>query len=81
MRRDLARDFQGIGPVSNGTYLRFANSAQMELSLDSIWPILQIIVAADDADFEAWATEQFGTVGKRRPKGTRNGSCHLFRPQ
>jgi hypothetical protein len=34
-----------------------------------VWPFLQIIVAADDADFEAWAITQFGTDRKRRPKG------------
>jgi hypothetical protein len=34
-----------------------------------IWPFLQIIVAADDEDFEAWATHQFATDRKRRPKG------------
>jgi hypothetical protein len=34
-----------------------------------IWPFLQIIVAADNADFEAWATRQFATDRKRRPKG------------
>jgi len=34
-----------------------------------VWPFLQIIVAADDADFEAWATHQFGTDRKKRPKG------------
>jgi hypothetical protein len=34
-----------------------------------LWPFLQIIVAADDADFEAWATQQFATDRKRRPKG------------
>jgi hypothetical protein len=34
-----------------------------------VWPFLQIIVAADDADFEAWATEQFATDRKKRPKG------------
>lgn len=34
-----------------------------------VWPFLQIIVAADDADFEAWATRQFATDRKRRPKG------------
>lgn len=34
-----------------------------------VWPFLQIIVAADDADFEAWATRQFGTDRERRPKG------------
>jgi hypothetical protein len=36
---------------------------------DLVWPFLQIIVAADDADFEAWATRQFGTDRKNRPKG------------
>jgi hypothetical protein len=34
-----------------------------------VWPFLQIIVAADDADFEAWATRQFSTDRKKRPKG------------
>ena len=34
-----------------------------------IWPFLQIIVAADEADFEAWATRQFATDRKKRPKG------------
>ena len=34
-----------------------------------VWPFLQLIVAADDADFEAWATRQFATDRKRRPKG------------
>jgi hypothetical protein len=34
-----------------------------------VWPFLQIIVAADDADFEAWATQQFATDRKTRPKG------------
>lgn len=34
-----------------------------------IWPFLQIIVAADDADFEAWANQQFSTDRNRRPKG------------
>jgi hypothetical protein len=34
-----------------------------------VWPFLQIIVAADDADFEAWATHQFATDRKKRPKG------------
>jgi len=36
---------------------------------DSIWPYLHIIVAADDADFEAWAIRQFATDRRRRPKG------------
>jgi hypothetical protein len=34
-----------------------------------VWPFLQIIVAADDADFEAWALRQFATDRRRRPKG------------
>ena len=34
-----------------------------------VWPFLQIIIAADDADFEAWATRQFATDRRRRPKG------------
>jgi hypothetical protein len=34
-----------------------------------VWPFLQIIVAADDADFEAWATKQFSTDRMKRPKG------------
>ena len=36
---------------------------------DSVWPYLHIIVAADDVDFEAWATRQFGTDRRRREKG------------
>lgn len=38
-------------------------------SSDWIWPYLQIIVAADDQDFEAWATHQFATDRRKRPKG------------
>lgn len=34
-----------------------------------VWPFLQIIVAADDEDFEAWATRQFATDRKKRVKG------------
>jgi hypothetical protein len=34
-----------------------------------VWPFLQIIVAADDADFEFWALKQFATDRKKRPKG------------
>ena len=36
---------------------------------DWVWPYLQLIVAADDTDFEAWATGQFATDRRRRPKG------------
>jgi len=34
-----------------------------------VWPFLQIIVAADDADFEAWVLRQFATDRNKRPKG------------
>jgi hypothetical protein len=34
-----------------------------------VWPFLQVIVAADDADFEAWAEKQFSTDRRKRPKG------------
>jgi len=41
-----------------------------ELDADElVWPFLQIIVAADDADFEAWAARQFATDKRKRPKG------------
>jgi hypothetical protein len=36
---------------------------------ERVWPFLQIIVAADDADFEAWGTRQFATDRRKRPKG------------
>ncbi len=38
-------------------------------SNELIWPFLQIIVAADDADFESWAVKQFSTDRRRRAKG------------
>ena len=34
-----------------------------------VWPFLQVLVAADNADFEAWATRQFATDRRKRPKG------------
>ena len=34
-----------------------------------VWSFLQIIVAADDADFEAWANLQFATDRNKRPNG------------
>jgi hypothetical protein len=36
---------------------------------ERVWPFLQLIVAADDADFEAWAIRLFGTDREGRPKG------------
>jgi len=38
-------------------------------SNELIWPFLQIIVAADDGDFESWAVKQFSTDRRRRAKG------------
>jgi hypothetical protein len=34
-----------------------------------LWPFLQVLVAADDADLESWATKDFGTDCEGRPKG------------
>ncbi len=34
-----------------------------------VWPFLQVIVAADDADFEAWAAQEFATDRNKRSKG------------
>ena len=50
------------GPGYPGTGSRLDNE-------ELVWPFLQIIAAADDADFEAWATRQFATDRKKRPKG------------
>jgi len=62
-------------PAPNDLDLVFLPSPgyfEQEQRLDAdelIWPFLQIIVAADDADFEAWAAHQFGTDRRGRPKG------------
>jgi len=40
-----------------------------------VWTFLQIIVAADDADFELWATEQFSTDRATYPKGVVEVIC------
>ena len=48
---------------------RFAEASRQLEPDEIVWPFLQIIVAADDADFEAWATTQFGTDRRRRQKG------------
>jgi hypothetical protein len=34
-----------------------------------LWPFLQILVAADEADLEAWARQDFATDRQGRPKG------------
>ncbi len=36
---------------------------------ETIWLFLQVLVAADDEDLEAWAMRDFGTDRQRRPKG------------
>ncbi len=36
---------------------------------ETIWPFLQVIVAADETDLLQWATEDFGTDRRARPKG------------
>jgi hypothetical protein len=35
----------------------------------SVWPFLQILIAADDEDLERWATRDFGTDRAGRGKG------------
>jgi len=34
-----------------------------------VWPFLQVIIAADDEDFESWARREFATDRKARSKG------------
>ena len=36
---------------------------------ESSWPFLQVFVAGDDADFEAWALDDFGTDRGGAAKG------------
>jgi hypothetical protein len=36
---------------------------------EAAWPFLQVLVAADDADFEHWASRDFATDRKGRQKG------------
>jgi hypothetical protein len=38
-------------------------------SEEVLWPFLQVFVAADDADLEAWAMRDFGTDREQRRKG------------
>jgi hypothetical protein len=42
---------------------------RIELSTELSWPFLQIIIAADAADLERWALEDFGTDRRQRAKG------------
>ena len=36
---------------------------------EAVWPFLQVIYAANEGLFEAWATDHFATDKKQRPKG------------
>jgi hypothetical protein len=36
---------------------------------ESRWPFLEIVIAADDDDFETWALADFGTDRTQLPKG------------
>lgn len=47
-------------------YPRGARPAREEASL---WPFVQVVVAADDRDLETWAIEDFGTDRNLEPKG------------
>ena len=37
--------------------------------IEPMWPFLQILIAADDADIERWAMDDFGTDRNGRAKG------------
>lgn len=36
---------------------------------DAVWPFLQILIAADDEDFERWANREFAEDRRGRTKG------------
>jgi hypothetical protein len=36
---------------------------------DAVWPFLQILIAADDEDFERWAKQEFAEDRRGRSKG------------
>ncbi len=46
-----------------------ASIMEGEGSSELRWPFIQILFAADDADFEAWARQDFGTDREGRSKG------------
>jgi hypothetical protein len=48
---------------------RYPGAGRRLESDELVWPFLQVIVAADDADSEAWAVKQFATDRRKRPKG------------
>ncbi len=47
----------------------YPNDQQSAVDEELIWPFLHVLVAADQADLEAWAMRDFGTDRQRRPKG------------
>ncbi len=47
----------------------YPRKSQKLESNELVWPFLQIIVAADDTDFESWAIKQFSTDRRKRAKG------------
>ena len=47
----------------------YPRQSQKLESNELVWPFLQIIVAADDIDFESWAIKQFSTDRRKRAKG------------
>jgi hypothetical protein len=49
-----------------------AEHRQQEAELErepAVWPFLQILVAADEADLDRWAKDDFGTDREGRDKG------------
>ncbi len=41
---------------------------------EQVWPFIQILIAADEADLKCWAADDFGTDRNGRPKGGYYGS-------
>ena len=41
--------------------------------MEPVWPFLQILIAADEADVERWAVDDFGTDRDGRDKGVVDG--------
>jgi len=42
---------------------------EMLTEIESAWPFLQILIAADEVDLERWAVDDFGTDRDGREKG------------
>lgn len=48
---------------------QYPNDERSWSELQSRWPFLQVFIAIDEADLDAWAKSDFGTDRNRLPKG------------